>query len=416
MCSLALVSLRAKLNHSEAPPVRSRTCLMSAQNYYSAREAAEKLHISRSTLYAYVSRGLIRSEASTGPQRERRYLAADIDKLLQRKAVRQAPENAAMGALDWGLPVLASSISRIQGGRLYYRQHELLDLGQQQPSPEALLALLWDCDTVAVAPVRAPFACPPLAGLNWLEQLQVLLPVWAAQDLNAWDLSETGALASAQRLVAWVWALAAGVDSAPDLLSAFEPLLPEARQRELLRLLILVTADHELNVSAFSARCVASARGTPHAALSAALAALTGRRHGGLTQQVEALLAGCEQADSVALGLKNWLQQQGHLPGFGHPLYPQGDPRWPLVRELLERDFAASEILALALELAERGTHYLGQPPSLDFALVLASRFLAPGRRTALDWFALGRLGGWLAHVQEQYGQPELIRPRARLH
>src|SRR5688500_5047696 len=76
-----------------------------------AAEACERLGIQPASLYAYVSRGLIRSESGPDP-RSRRYVAEDVERLLQKKALRRAPENAAQLALDWGLPVLDSSVSR----------------------------------------------------------------------------------------------------------------------------------------------------------------------------------------------------------------------------------------------------------------------------------------------------------------
>lgn len=402
-----------------------------SKNYYSAREAAEKLQISRSSLYAYVSRGLIRSEAKVGHLRERLYLAADIDKLIQRKTVRKAPDEAALGALDWGLPVLDSAISQIQAGQIYYRGHELAECVRKF-SLEETIALLWEqpdlslCSSDSVASLSQIFRLiQPLEqslktqSLSWFERLQVMTPWLASQDLHALDLSVTGVQRSSEYLLLWIYALAVGSDvfkanASESLLEGFKEILPTKSQRELLRVLMIVCADHELNVSAFSARCVASARGTPHAALVAALAALSGGRHGGLSRRVESLFQTCEQAVSVQQGLKLWLQQAPGLPGFGHKLYPEGDPRWLCVKDCLLRHFSDATGLGLILEIADLGTAYTELLPSLDFALVSAARLLAPQQYSALDWFALGRLPGWLAHIQEQYQQPELIRPRAR--
>jgi citrate synthase len=83
--------------------------------YYSARDAAARLGVSRQTLYSYVSRGLLRARAADG-YRERRYLAAEVEQLAARRAHGRSPRHAAKDALDWGLPVTESAICTMEGG------------------------------------------------------------------------------------------------------------------------------------------------------------------------------------------------------------------------------------------------------------------------------------------------------------
>ena len=93
---------------------------MRRTGHLSAREAAEALGVSRATLYAYVSRGLVRSERQEG-SRERRYRAEDVWMLLRRREGRRDPARAAEQSLYWGAPVLASELTLIEDGQLYYR-------------------------------------------------------------------------------------------------------------------------------------------------------------------------------------------------------------------------------------------------------------------------------------------------------
>ncbi len=95
----------------------------------SAQEAADLLGITTATLYSYVSRGLIRSEATAGKRRARRYLTADVMALKERKAQRRNPTRAAARALNFGSPVLESSITLIEDDALYYRGHDALGSG-----------------------------------------------------------------------------------------------------------------------------------------------------------------------------------------------------------------------------------------------------------------------------------------------
>src|SRR3712207_3800535 len=89
--------------------------------WISAAEAARTLNVSRATLYAYVSRGYVRSQALPGSSRERTYSRDDIQRLRRRTEERKAPDKATARALQWGMPVLESSLALIDGRRLYYR-------------------------------------------------------------------------------------------------------------------------------------------------------------------------------------------------------------------------------------------------------------------------------------------------------
>src|SRR3712207_2580246 len=95
--------------------------------YLSAGQAAEELGVSLATLYAYVSRGMIRSEA-TGRSRRRRYRAEDIRRLKERKEWRRDPDRVVEGALRWGTPVMESGITLIADGKLYYRGRDVAAL------------------------------------------------------------------------------------------------------------------------------------------------------------------------------------------------------------------------------------------------------------------------------------------------
>src|ERR671928_1714354 len=101
---------------------------MGEERYLSAGRAAEELGVSVATLYAYVSRGMVRSEAVEGKRRNRRYRAEDVRRLKERKRRRRDPEGFVESALHWGTPVLESGITLIDDGRLYYRGREVVDL------------------------------------------------------------------------------------------------------------------------------------------------------------------------------------------------------------------------------------------------------------------------------------------------
>jgi citrate synthase len=138
----------------------------------------------------------------------------------------------------------------------------------------------------------------------------------------------------------------------------------------------------------------------------AALGALSGDRHGGITEAVAQLF---EQPVSRTLTPASDAAG-GILPGFGHPLYPDGDPRARRLLELCPRGPVLTRARALAAEAWESA----GVHPSLDFGLVTLCRSLRLPRHAPFVLFALGRTAGWIGHIQEQYAAGTLIRPRAR--
>ncbi|RBL79229.1 excisionase, partial [Streptomyces cavourensis] len=132
-------------------------------NYLSSAEAAARLGVSRQTLYAYVSRGLLHAEAGDS-HRESRYLADDVERLAAQRTRGRKPKEVAKATLSWGLPVLESAITLIEDGQMYYRGVNAVTLAESA-SVEAVAAHLWQCDA------RAAFGGPALpwsAGLAGL--------------------------------------------------------------------------------------------------------------------------------------------------------------------------------------------------------------------------------------------------------
>src|SRR5204863_10122270 len=100
--------------------------------WISAADASRLLRVSRATLYAYVSRGSVRSQAMPGSSRERRYSRDDVERLRQRTEARRDPGKAAAGSLHWGVSVRESSIPLIAGTRSYYRGQHAITLSRSR--------------------------------------------------------------------------------------------------------------------------------------------------------------------------------------------------------------------------------------------------------------------------------------------
>lgn len=334
-----------------------------------ASQAAELLGISKASLYAYVSRGLLQSQS--GPDRSHLYSRSQLESLKLRKA---RPRQAAQSALYWGLPSLESHISQISQGELFYRGRPALELAQNS-TIEEVLELLWEGRPPALEEVdRRGLPTPGSQALyQWLCQQM-------HQDARAWDLRPVGVRRSGGRIF-----------------EAFRSQLPGPIER--LRKPLILCADHELNASAFAARVAAGTGANPYAVVLAALATLSGPRHGGACDQVEALWQEALRLGSPREAIWQRMRRGDPVPGFGHRLYPQGDPR---ARAILQD-------CPQAQAWVEAGQELLQSYPSLDLALVALQ--LPPG--CAFWIFASGRCLGWIAHALEQYADGRMIRPRA---
>lgn len=181
---------------------------------------------------------------------------------------------------------------------------------------------------------------------------------------------------------------------------------------------LILHADHELNASTFAARVVASTGADLYACIAGALAALTGPLHGGASDRVEALVDEVGSAARASDVLQARACRGDALPGFGHRLYPAGDPRVPPLLEAA-RDVgrrarkADRERLATVFAIGEAVERAGRAPPNLDFALVALARALGMRRGAVKALFAVGRLAGWVAHAIEQREAGFLLRPRA---
>jgi citrate synthase len=175
---------------------------------------------------------------------------------------------------------------------------------------------------------------------------------------------------------------------------------------------LILCIDHELNVSSFTARVVCSAGTSIYEVVSAALCALRGSRHGGGIERASKLLLEMQGLPSVRDFLLQRIRAGIEIPGFGHPLYPNGDPRAAKLFDLLNQYFAADARYWLGL--VARAAKVLKRKPNIDLALAVCSLSLGLPPQGALALFALGRTAGWIAHAAEQAQSGRLIRPRAR--
>jgi citrate synthase len=393
-----------------------------APHHLTAAHAADLLGVTRATLYAYASRGQLRSEAVPGRPRERRYSRDDVQRLLDRKAARRDPAAAAARGLHWGGPVLESGITLIHDGRLYYRGRDALALAATATLEDAAI-VLWaaeDSDRSRLFAQSCALSDRQLTRLRACAKdpytlIQAALPVAARADLASYDLRPAAVRLTGARIVKLLASIVAPRDAQAPLHLALQRTWAPGRAEvgDVIRAALVLCADHELNVSAFTARCAASAGASPYDVVSAAIATLRGYKHGGAGERVLALLNASETPRHARAQVAARLRRGEQVPGFGHPLYPNGDPRAELLTHFAESSGHEAACRAMR-NLRKAGTELLHDLPNLDFGLAAITRAFRLPEQAPVLLFALGRTIGWIAHAIEEYASGQLIRPRAR--
>jgi citrate synthase len=365
-------------------------------------DALAELSVRKQTLYAYVSRGLLRAKADEGDPRRSLYSSSDIRKLKGRRRGARRRSEVAAGAIAWGEPVLESAISTVRDGQLIVRGKSVEQLAAKL-TLEDMARLLWKADArPAATPSRkTPGATPKARAFTMLARR-------AGEDAPSLGRSPAALRADA-------WSI---LFEFADMLSGGQGdgLLHErlarswklnARGAQIIRRALILMADHELNPSTFAVR-IAASTGAPLAACAlAGLSTLAGPLHGEAPVRALAQLDQLAAAKDIVAEAKAMVARGDHIAGWSHPLYPEGDIRATNLLAALK----PKAVIAKALRALELQT---GDKPNCDAALAAMTRDLGLPDEATFSVFALARMTGWLAHAMEQRETGRIIRPRAR--
>jgi citrate synthase len=397
------------------------------QRWVDARAAARHLGIAVRSLYAYVSRGQVRSVPGERG-RPRLYAVADLERLRVRRDARAGHGAVAAGALRWGEPVLDSAITAITPRGPAYRGRLAVELAAAGAAFENVAELLWS-GYLPDARVTWPRGAIPLAQLarlvsadppTPLDVMPLLVQIAALADRERGDLRPDALIARGRRLIPLLAAaLAPGFVPAAVSRALGASRVAEIAARALdapddaapvLDTALVLLADHELNASSFTARIAASTGADPYACVAAALATVSGPLHGSASEQVAAFADAVGSPEGARAQVRA-LRRRGELPpGFGHPLYPAGDPRAPPLLEAAARR-ATNRRARTVLAIVDATTD---AAPNCDAGLAALTAALGAPPAAGTGLFAVARAAGWLAHALEQRATGHLLRPRAR--
>ena len=408
--------------------------------FLTAAQAAQQLGVKPATLYAYVSRGIMRRDRAVDG-RSSLFDAREVERLARRGRPRRP-----VGVADI---TVESAITEIAGDRLRYRGLDVIRLATSRTF-EDVAELLWIGELPTTRPGRraaqppgpVPWRATPAAlaagrgaqtalpaGTLPLERLQVIVPAMAATDPLRLQLDPAAVIAAGRSIIAGLVDClppAGQPSAAPDsdypisdypIVDRLWSRLCDRRAspalRRALSAALVLLADHELAASTLAARAAASVRADPYAVVETGMGAVSGALHGGASLGAEALLAAASGPADVPRVVGELLRRGEKVPGFGHFVYRAGDPRAVLLLDLVRRAAPKSRALAVAEAVLAEVRHKSLPEPNIDFAIATLVQVAGMLRGSGETVFAVARTAGWIAHALEAYAGPGPLRPRA---
>ena len=187
-------------------------------------------------------------------------------------------------------------------------------------------------------------------------------------------------------------------------------LSPLAATPERVRLLdaaLVLLADHELAASTLAARVAASTWADPYLVVQAGLAVLGGPLHGGAAAGARALVREVDDGVDAAEAIGRRLRDQQLIPGFGHRIYQDHDPRAEVLLGLLASTHELPSEDAVVATMRDRGLPFA----NIDFAIAALAERHEMTEEAGEIIFAIARIAGWLAHATEEYPHRLRFRP-----
>jgi len=375
-------------------------------NWITAEEAQARLGVKLQTLYAYASRGLISNRADAEDPRRSLYASDDIMRLALRKGRGRQGGRAGESPLGWIEPGVASGVAMVTEGRLFYRGRDAVELCEQATLEEAA-RLLWRSEDEDPFLGLAPH--PSMAaGPDPRARAFSLLAYRAAHDPAASGRAERALQREAAALLTDVVDAVCGqARNGPLHDRLARAWRVEGLKADIVRRALVLAVDQELNAASLAVRVAASTGAPLAAAVLAGLSTYSGPLHGGMTAQVAGFIAEARRASDPRAAAMQRLAQGLDVPGFGHPMFPDGDPR--------ARAMAAALRYADDLtEIARAGEAVTGVAPNFDFALVAMARTLGLPADAPAAIMMVARTAGWLGHALEQRTDGGAIAPRVR--
>ena len=398
---------KARAVKTAPPEAAARTDL-----YLTAEAAAAILGVAVPSLYAYVSRKGIRSQAIPGT-RARLYWREDINRIASGRAGDRTVR------LD-SILVPETKITLITEAGHFYRGQSAIALADTA-SLEEVAALLWGQNAATLFPATAPEPPPGFAAarqalsqLPAADQAAGLFPLLEHANGRSYDRSAAGFARTGAELLRWFTAIVVGADrpsARPIHLELAEGLSAPEGHLDIIRRLLVLFADHELSAPTYAVRAVANAGATPYQAVAAGIVAMKGHRMTeGRAPSVRRLIAEVLSDSNPGRPVLERFRAEEAIPGFSLSLYTSGDPRARAMLSVLQDRFGQQEDMRRLAEAIHVARDLAGVEPDLALLALFVERKLKPQLGSVLP--VVARSVGWIAHAYEQMESGGMLRPR----